>query len=294
MKKQTTLLDRLRRWDAASFDLTEAMPADRTPAPAAPGMAKAPAPVERVARRRTDRFFRAYPWLAVIGLGLLAGCLLLAVLGLPAFGAAQAPAHNEVMDRYIRSGLVETGAVNVVAGVILDYRAFDTLGESHVLFTAMAAVMILLLGTGETGQRSPLADDPVLRRTARVLGPVILLFGVYVILNGHLGPGGGFSGGAVIGGALILMAVGLGFAPVERVLNQKTVRLLILACLCLYSLAKCYSFYCGANRLETVFSPGTPGAIVSAGLILPLNIAVGIVVSCTMYGFYSIFKRGRL
>lgn len=43
----------------------------------------------------------------------------------------------------------ETGAVNTVAGMILDYRAFDTLGESFVLFTAMCAVTILLNRSGK-------------------------------------------------------------------------------------------------------------------------------------------------
>ena len=58
--------------------------------------------------------------------------------------------------------------------------------------------------------------DPILRGTARVLVPVILLFGVYVILNGHLGPGGGFAGGAILGGGLILYVIAFGFEPLER------------------------------------------------------------------------------
>ena len=52
--------------------------------------------------------------------------------------------NNEMYERYIEKGMEETGAVNIVAGVILDYRAFDTLGESHVLFIATCCVMILL------------------------------------------------------------------------------------------------------------------------------------------------------
>ena len=68
--------------------------------------------------------------------------------------------------------------------------------------------MILLLAAGG-GQEEPpsvrriMEGDPILRVTARILAPVILLFGVYVILNGHLGPGGGFAGGAILGGGLI-------------------------------------------------------------------------------------------
>ena len=63
---------------------------------------------------------------------------------LPPYGSPDNPAHNEVSARYIEKGMQETGAVNIVAGMILDYRAFDTLGESHVLFIATCTVLILL------------------------------------------------------------------------------------------------------------------------------------------------------
>ncbi|MBR6397187.1 MAG: hypothetical protein IKS09_09530, partial [Lachnospiraceae bacterium] len=59
-----------------------------------------------------------------------------------------------------------------------------------------------------------------------------------------------------------------------------------------YSLSKSYSFYTGANHLESFIPKGTPGNILSSGLILPLNIAVGMVVACTMYGFYVMFRKG--
>ena len=293
--KRTSLFERLRQWDAASFDLTEALKADQTPKPA-PGASRrrAERPIEALEQRRMKAFFGLYPVCAVLLLGMLSACLLLAVLGLPAFGAQKAPAHNEVMERYLGRGLEESGAVNAVAGVILDYRAFDTLGESHVLFTAVIAVMILLLGAGEETRSLPGDRDPVLTHTARVLVPLILTFGIYVILGGHLGPGGGFAGGSILGGGLILFVLGCGFAPLERWLSLRVFRAVTLLGLCFYSLAKCYSFYCGANHLETIFQNGRPGDILSAGLILPLNIAVGTVVTCTMYGFYSMFRRGRI
>ena len=61
-----------------------------------------------------------------------------------------------------------------------------------------------------------------------------------------------------------------------------------------YSFAKGYVFFTGANGLENHIPKGTPGAILSGGLILPLDIAVGLVVACTMYGFYSLFRRGMI
>ena len=228
----------------------------------------------------------------------LLGFLLATVIELPSFGRDSAPTNSPVIQRYLEHGLEETGAVNAVAGMILDYRAFDTLGESHVLFTAAMAVLILLLSAKERPEPKEQARimqaDPILRQTARIIVPMALVYGVYIIFTGHLGPGGGFSGGAVIGGALILYAIAFGFGGLEKVLNLRVYRTVVVCALCFYSLAKCYSFYCGANHLETIFRTGTPGAIFSAGLILPLNIAVGIVVACTMYGFYSLFQRGRI
>jgi multicomponent Na+:H+ antiporter subunit B len=298
--KKTTLSERIRRWDADSFDLTDRLPVSPPlPEDDHAGVGEDPADYSRSTQLQLRRFDRLYPWMAALLCAVMIAFLLLAVLELPAFGAADAPPQNEVAERYISRGMEETGAVNVVAGVILDYRAFDTLGESHVLYTAALAVMILLVTTRHLEEESEavrgiLERDTILRRTARILVPVVLLFGLYIIFNGHLGPGGGFSGGAVIGGALILYAIAFGFEKLEKVLNLRIYRIVVACALCFYSAAKCYSFYCGANHLETIFRTGTPGAIFSAGLILPLNIAVGIVVACTMYGFYSLFQRGRI
>ena len=63
---------------------------------------------------------------------------------LPNFGGADNPINNEVAQRYIEQGIQESGAVNIVTGMILFYRAFDTFGESTVLFSAASAVLILL------------------------------------------------------------------------------------------------------------------------------------------------------
>jgi hypothetical protein len=48
----------------------------------------------------------------------------------------------------------------------------------------------------------------------------------------------------------------------------------------------------GANHLPSGIPLGTPGAILSSGLILVLNICVGLVVTCTMYAFYALFRKG--
>lgn len=249
-------------------------------------------------------FRKIYRISSVLFCIFLVAMLLVAVSNLPTFGNPDNPVNNEVAARYIENGLQETGAVNIVTGMILDYRAFDTLGESHVLFIATCTVLILLRlddskkgshGMGYDMEEDRLHEpknDVILQTVARILVPPIVIFGIYVILGGHLGPGGGFSGGAVIGAGLILYLNAFGFAKTERFFNEKTYKRLSFCALGCYCLAKSYSFYTGANHIESVIPLGTPGAILSSGLILILNICVGLVVAGTMYTFYVMFRKG--
>ena len=247
---------------------------------------------------QTLAFRWGYKAAALLCCLLLIGFLLLTVAELPQTGEDYAPA-DEVSYRYIEQGISETGAVNFVAGMILDYRAFDTLGESFVLFTALNCVMILL--RREKGEKElpllryyDLSGDPILRAGAKILVPAVLGFGVYIMLNGHLSPGGGFSGGAITGAGLILLSVAFGFETLDRFFSEKLFNIVCGCALGFYCLSKAYSFFCGANGLESGIGTGKPGAILSAGLILPLNLAVGMVVAMTMLGIYCMFRRGRI
>ena len=85
-----------------------------------------------------------YDSLAVVVCLTVIITLLVTVSWLPRFGGVHNPPENEVYTRYVENELEEAGAVNTVAGMILDYRAFDTLGESNVLFIAVCSVLILL------------------------------------------------------------------------------------------------------------------------------------------------------
>ena len=63
---------------------------------------------------------------------------------LPPFGTADAVIHKHVAPRYIADTIKETDVPNVVTSVLADYRGFDTLGETTVIFTAGIGVMLLL------------------------------------------------------------------------------------------------------------------------------------------------------
>ncbi len=259
--------------------------------------------IERLGRKSYHILYRV---VAVTSCIVFIGVMLYVIGHLSRFGTDN-PRADEVSRRYIESGLEETGATNIVAGMILDYRAFDTLGESHVLFTALVCVA-MLLQLDRKNTRRDLEDyytttldvyfrtsqDRILQTIGFFVVPFIMMFGIYVLVNGHLSPGGGFSGGAILGAGMIILSCSLGFKTADRLLTARRLNLVTFIALAFYSISKCYVFYTGANGLENHIPKGIPGAILSGGLILPLNVAVGLVVACTMYGFFSLFRRGKL
>ena len=244
-----------------------------------------------------------YTVVAVIMAPIIITCLIYTVSFLPHFGDSTNPANNEVVRAYIENGIHDTGAINFVAGMILDYRAFDTLGESTVLFIAASTVIILLFRkkTKKEEKEEDVEEevyedkhDVILRHGALILVPFTLVFGIYVILNGHLSPGGGFSGGTIMGAALILYNLAFGDKSTKKFFNFKIYKVITILALSFYALSKTYSFYTGANMIHSIIPNGTAGDVLSSGLILPLNICVGIVVACTMFGFYSLFDREEI
>jgi len=102
----------------------------------------------------------------------------------------------------------DIGATNIVTAIIVTYRGLDTLGEVTVLFLTAAIVGLLLsrgIHKGKSLQRDLPQSGELITTGTHLLVPLILLLGAYVFVNGHLTPGGGFQGGAIIASAVLLM-----------------------------------------------------------------------------------------
>jgi multicomponent Na+:H+ antiporter subunit B len=143
--------------------------------------------------------------------------MLFGVAALPRPGDPAAPVHTHVAARYVAEGAAEAGAPNLVTGVLLNYRAFDTFGEVMVIFAALAAVLVVLSPApagGASGKDirggGSIPVSPVVSFTVRLTAPFIAAFGAFVIFKGHTSPGGGFQGGVILGALLMLLTVVLG------------------------------------------------------------------------------------
>jgi len=245
------------------------------------------------------KFFQVvYRISAVVLCAVIMIALVICASYLPEAGNPNNPTVNEVAERYVEQGTAETGVINTVTGMILNYRGFDTFGETCVLFIASSCVMILLMVSEEKLKNLPKnlepKDDKILQYVARIIVPVLMIFGFYVIVNGHLSPGGGFSGGAIIGSGLILYSGAFGAEKIRKFFNEKVYKCIKITALILYGCVMTYYFYTGANGIPNIFPLGTPGNIISAGMIFYINLFVGSEVACTVYSFYALFKRGGL
>jgi multisubunit Na+/H+ antiporter MnhB subunit len=118
------------------------------------------------------------------------------------------------------AALPATGLGNAVNGVLMAFRAFDTLLEKVVLVLSLVGVWSLAPDLGWTGRprlRHPFADDGVLGFLARTLPPLGLLFGVHLMWNGAVEPGGAFQGATVLAAMwLLVLMAGLGEVPQVR------------------------------------------------------------------------------
>ncbi|MFW5913926.1 MAG: MnhB domain-containing protein [Bacillota bacterium] len=117
---------------------------------------------------------------------------------------------NDFGKRYfLENGLEETGSRNLVTGILLDYRLFDSLFEAGILLIAVSGVLWISKHDIDEKNAKFMLDKyktPDLFVTfSRLVYPLMIAFGFYVVINGHLSPGGGFQGGAIIATAILIL-----------------------------------------------------------------------------------------
>jgi multicomponent Na+:H+ antiporter subunit B len=124
--------------------------------------------------------------------------------------------------------------------------------------------------------------------------PFIQMFGLYIIFHGHLSPGGGFQGGAIIGASMILLAVVFGIKEGDRHISHDA-SILLESLSILYIFVGLIGVFLGYSFLSngiTGIGLGRQGELISGGFILALNIVIGLKVASTGKTlFYSLVKE---
>lgn len=179
---------------------------------------------------------------------------------------------------------------NSVTSLLAAYRGYDTMFETTVIFTAGVSLIMLLRRPrreGEAQKSAPLTDQAILRVVSKMSIPFILLFGLYVITHGELGPGGGFQGGVVIACAFILYALIFGRPALYRVLPPPVIDLLTGLGVLMYSGTGAACLLLGGQFLDySILDTVSPGDGEALGMTL-VEYGVGITVSMVMLNIFN-------
>jgi multicomponent Na+:H+ antiporter subunit B len=172
---------------------------------------------------------------------------------------------------------------------VVNFRGFDTLGEVTVLFLAATGLASILFRKEEEeeDERIILPSSSLLKTGAKILFPLILLLGIYVFIHGHLTPGGGFQGGAIIATGFLLMMITYKHFNVNHHLMVwlESIAGLAFVTIGLYGLFKYGSF------LQNTQSVGTLNDLISGGLIPLIYIFIGIKVGTELTNILDILLK---
>jgi multicomponent Na+:H+ antiporter subunit B len=221
---------------------------------------------------------RLYVVVAIVSFGLVFASL--------AIGYTEQQTLRPLAESYVRLVPQSLGAPNVITGILLTYRGFDTLGEVAVLFMVAASIG-LVLGAGRS-PRSVFSENPpdearpsseIVRTGTEILVPIISIFAAYIIMNGHLSAGGGFQGGAVIASGVLLML--LAYPQYQPNLEFLSVTESVAGAL--FVLVGIAGLIVAGGFLDNRILPlGQFGAFFSAGAIPLLSVLLGIKVGCEL------------
>lgn len=209
---------------------------------------------------------------------------LMMVTGYLPLGAPPMLIGQAIQDQSVQ----QTGAANMVTAVVLGYRGIDTLGELAILFAAATAGSLVL--TGLAGRSHPAEKDNagfIVRTAAELLFPLLLVTGLYIVLHGHLTPGGGFQGGVILAAAFFLPLL----AVPSRQINHRALSLVEgLAGASFIGIGLLGLFNHGAF-LQPFLDKGLVGELFSAGTLPLLYIAVGLKVGAELAGLLSVLNQ---
>jgi multicomponent Na+:H+ antiporter subunit B len=203
---------------------------------------------------------------------------------------------------YAEEGPRELGAPNLVTAVVVTYRGLDTLGEVTVLFISAAGVGLLLRRTRRKGDHEDLklgdrAEETagthkpaseIVETATELLLPMVMLFGIYVFLNGHLSPGGGFQGGAIIASGTMFLLLALPESHISRLLVALTESLSGFSYVVIGVLGVIMA---GGFLDNRIMGLGTYGTLFSAGAIPLIYTLVGLKVGFELSAVLDRFRK---
>jgi len=177
-------------------------------------------------------------------------------------------------DQYISMFSSDVGGENAVSAIYLGYRLFDTLFEALMLLVSIVAVVHLSLQQDNVlldGSRSDINKSDVAIHTIRIICPPLIMFGIYLILNGHISPGGGFQGGVVLASFFMCryMIHGIYDIRIDMIfILKKIIYIGIIIMAALFIFLNAYSYLPISKNVYLIIMNTFIGAKVACGFII--------------------------
>ncbi len=195
---------------------------------------------------------------------------------------------SPLAEKYVSEGPGELGAANLVTSIIVTYRGLDTLGEVVVLFIATVGIGFLLRKEKKDSGPEKREPSEILSTGSDFLIPLLILFGIYIFLHGHLTPGGGFQGGVVLASAALLFCLSHPHAVFSHKLMETVESLSGTA----YVVIGLLGLILAGGFLDNRFLPlGEMGKLFSAGAIPLIYSFIGLKVGMELMGIINNLRR---
>ncbi|HEX5583844.1 hydrogen gas-evolving membrane-bound hydrogenase subunit E [Gaiella sp.] len=216
------------------------------------------------------------------------------------FGLSGAPRFGEFHGVY--GELLNTIAVpqrhttNVVTAIVFDYRGFDTMGEEFILFAAVIGVVLLLRGEREPpGADADRVESDAVRTFGSLMVGVLVLVGLWLAAFGLVTPGGGFQGGVVIAGGVVVVYLGAGYAAWRRFGDERLLDPYEATGAAAFVVVGLAALVSGTAFLHNLLGAGgEPGTLLSGGSMNLLNWAVAVEVAAANLVLYTEFLESYL
>ncbi len=195
---------------------------------------------------------------------------------------------NETASYYAEHGAEEVGAANLVTAIVVTYRGLDTLGEVTILFLTAAIVSLLLKTRNNAPQREVKESSEILGTASMLLFPIVIALGVYVFINGHLTPGGGFQGGAILASGLVLLLLA---NPLKNVQSRIFTIVESLSGFTYVGIGIAGLFLAGGFLDNRILPLGQFGTLLSAGILPVIYILIGMKVGSELSGILIQFQN---
>ena len=191
---------------------------------------------------------------------------------------------NRTASYYTENQAAEVGAANVVTAIVVTYRGLDTLGEVTVLFLTTLIIGLMLKSKEYKISAKREESSEILQTAARILVPGSIILGVYVFINGHLTPGGGFQGGAVIGTAIMLITL----ADPNKIISKHVMHFVEgMSGIAYVALGLLGVFLAGGFLDNRILPLGELGTLFSAGIIPIIYSLIGLKVGAEISGIIA-------